>query len=191
MATLTHPLQQWPRSHRGRVLAILAVVTVLPIALDALVHPLHDDKPGGASIVDFEKARTVDRADEILATWRSEGVLDDAKRIQLLDFIYPLIYAAALAMACLAAASAWARAGLRGIAGLAVVMAWVATAAAVFDYIENLGLDISLWNVPTSPWPQISFVAAELKFAAIYTTLAYVLLGLIASVVLGRRRAVA
>ena len=45
------------------------------------MHPLHEDEAGGESIVDFELAGSVDRADEILATWRAEGVIDDAKTI--------------------------------------------------------------------------------------------------------------
>jgi hypothetical protein len=66
-------------------------------------------------------------------------------------------------------------------------MAWVAFAAAGFDYIENLGLAVSLWGEPASPWPQLAFVAALLKFAAIYSALLYALSGLIA-VLLARGR---
>ena len=65
-------------------------------------------------------------------------------------------------------------------------MAWVAFAAAGFDYVENLGLGISLWGHPASPWPQVAFVAAVLKFAAIYSALLYALSGMIAAL-LGRR----
>ena len=57
--------------------------------------PLHEDEPGGASIVDFEFAGSVERANEILDTWSAEGVIDDAKAIQIFDLLYPLIYAAA------------------------------------------------------------------------------------------------
>jgi hypothetical protein len=59
-------------------------------------------------------------------------------------------------------------------------MAWVAFAAAVFDYVENLGLGISLWDEPASPWPQVALVAAVLKFAAIWLTLLYALTGALA-----------
>jgi hypothetical protein len=185
-ATLRHPLQRWPARRRGPLLACLAVAAVLPVVLGAIVHPLHEDRAGGESIVDFELAGSVDRANEILATWRAEGVLDDAKRIQVFDLIYPLIYAAALAGGCLAAAGAWARTGRARLAAAGIAMAWVASASAGFDYLENLGLGISLWDEPAAPWPQLAYAAAILKFAAIYSSLLYALSGVVAAV-LSRR----
>ncbi len=65
-------------------------------------------------------------------------------------------------------------------------MAWVAFAAASLDYIENLGLGVSLWDEPASPWPQIALVAALGKFACIWASLLYVLTG-IAAWALSRR----
>jgi hypothetical protein len=70
-------------------------------------------------------------------------------------------------------------------------MAWVATAAIGFDYVENLGLGISLWDEPASPWPQIAWVAAVLKFTGIYSSLLYALSGVIAALLARRRGAAA
>ena len=53
---MTHPLQRWPRSHRRPALIALTVAALLPTVLGAAVHPLHEDDPGGKSIVDFELA---------------------------------------------------------------------------------------------------------------------------------------
>jgi hypothetical protein len=184
-----HPLQRWPVRRRRFLLACVAIAALLPIALGSVVHPLHEDEPGGESIVDFELAGSVDRADEILAKWRAEGVVDDAKRIQVFDLIYPLIYAAALAGGCLAATGAWGRAGRKRLAIAGIAMAWVATAAAGFDYVENLGLGVSLWDEPATPWPQLAYVAAVLKFAAIYSSLAYALSGGIGALLARRRSA--
>jgi hypothetical protein len=60
-------------------------------------------------------------------------------------------------------------------------MAWVALAAAGFDYVENVGLAVSLWDEPVSPWPQVAAVAASLKFAGIAAALLYALSGPIAA----------
>ena len=152
------------------------------------MKPLHEDKPGGESIIDFELAGSVERTEEILATWRAEGVLDDAKAIQIFDLVYPLVYAAALAGGCIAAAGAWQRARRRRLGAAGIAMAWVAFVAAGFDYVENLGLGISLWGDPASPWPQVAFVAAVLKFAGIYSTLLYALSGMIAALLARRRQ---
>jgi hypothetical protein len=45
--------------------------------------------------------------------------------------------------------------------------------------VENIGLAVSLWGDPASPWPQISLVAAVIKFATSYAALAYALTGII------------
>jgi hypothetical protein len=177
---LTHPFERWPRRHRRRALVAVALLALLPVVGSAVAHPLHEDEPGGRSIIDFELAGSVSEANEILATWRAEDVIDNAKRIQIFDLVYPLIYASAIAGACVAAAGAWRRAGRASLGTLGIAMAWVAFAAAGFDYIENLGLGISLWDEPASPWPQISYVAAVLKFTASTSALVYALSGLVA-----------
>ena len=187
---MSHPFQTWPARGRRPALICITILAALPVVLGQFVHPLHEDEKGGESIVDFELAGSVDRAQEILATWRAEGVIDDAKTIQIFDLIYPLIYASAFAGLCLAAAGAWSRAGWARLAAAGVVMAWVAFAAAGFDYVENLGLGISLWDEPAEPWPQVSLVAAVLKFTAIYASLLYALSGLAAALIARRRATV-
>lgn len=162
-------------------------MAMLPLVLGTVVHPLHEDKPGGKDMIAFEVAGSVGSAEEILDTWQREGVIGEAKAIQVFDLIYPFIYAGALAGGCIAAAGAWRRLGRERLAVAGIAMAWVATAAAAFDYVENLGLDISLWGHPASPWPEISCVAALLKFAAIGISLAYGLSGIVAMAI-GRTR---
>ena len=177
---MAHPLQRWPRHHRRPALVWLVVAALLPAILGVAVKPLHEDRPGGESIIAFELAGSVERVEEILATWRAEGVLDDAKAIQTFDLLYPLIYGAALAGGCIAAAGAWRHAGRPGLAAAGTSAAWVAFAAAGFDYVENLGLGVSLWNEAASPWPQLALAAAVLKFAAIGLALLYALSGIAA-----------
>jgi hypothetical protein len=184
---LRHPLQRWPRRRRGLALACVAAVAILPIPAGAIAKPLHEDEPGGESIIDFELAGSVERTNEILETWRAEGVIDEAKTIQIVDLAYPLIYAAALAGGCLAAAGAWGRAGWPRAGSLGIAMAWVALIAAGFDYLENLGLGISLWDAPAAPWPQVALIAAVGKFAGIFASLLYAVSGVAASI-LGTRR---
>jgi hypothetical protein len=159
----------------------VAVLALLPFILGFFVKPLHEDEPDGESIIEFELAGSVDSANEILDKWRAEGVLDEAKAIQIFDLVYPLIYGAALAGGCLVASGAWRRAGRDRMAEAGIAVAWLALAAVGFDYIENLGLGISLWDEPVSPWPQVALAAAVLKFTAIGITLLYGLSGLIAT----------
>ena len=71
MAALTHPLQRWPHDRRRLALLCVVVATLIPLALGAVVKPLHEDEPHGESIVAFELAGSVGRAEEILTTWRA------------------------------------------------------------------------------------------------------------------------
>jgi hypothetical protein len=185
---LTHPFERRPHSRRRLALVVVICAAVLPLVLSAATTPLAENEPGGRTIVDFELAGSVEEADEILATWRADGVIDDAKAIQLFDLIYPLIYASALAGACIGAAGAWRRAQAPGLAAAGIAAAWVAFAAAVFDYIENVGLAVSLWGHPASPWPELARVAAVLKFAATLIALAYALTGIVAASAMTIRR---
>lgn len=165
-----HPFTTWPRRHRTAALIALSVPSALFILLIGVLQPLGDE-----DIVAFELARTVGRAEEILAAWRAEDVAGVAKAMQLADLVYPFVYGFAIAGGCVGAAAAWARAGRPGLAATANVLAWVATAAILFDYVENLGLAVSLWGEPASPWPQVAFVFAVLKFLAIAAGLVGVL----------------
>lgn len=165
-----HPFTTWPHRHRSAWLIGLSVPSALFILWAMLAQPLGDE-----DIVAFEFARTVERTEEILAAWRAEDVIGVAKAIQLADIVYPFVYAFAIAGGCVGAAAAWARAGNDRMAEIANTLAWVATSAIVFDYVENLGLAVSLWGEPAAPWPQLAFVAAVLKFAAIAAGLAGVL----------------
>jgi hypothetical protein len=174
---LTHPFQRWPKHRRRLALVLVTIAALLPAVLGAVVKPLEEDEPGGRSIVDFEFAGSEEEADHILDVWRAEDVIDNAQAIQLFDLVYPMIYAAALAGLCLAAAGAWSRAGRPRLAALGIAMAWVAFAAAAFDYVENLGIAVSLWDEPTDPWPQLAFAAAVLKFGASAAALLYAISG--------------
>ena len=175
----SHPLERWPHRRRRLALICVTVTALVPTVGGAIVKPLHEDVTG-ESIIDFELAGSVERADEILAAWRAEDVIDDAKAIQVFDLVYPLIYSFAVAGLCVAAAGAWRQRGRDGWARVGIALAWVAFAAAAFDYVENLGLMISLWDEPMSPWPEISKAAAIVKFACLYAALAYALTGAVA-----------
>ena len=168
----------------------MSCAAILPLVSSSITTPLAENEPGGRSIIDLELAGSVDETEEILATWEQAGVIDDAKAIMLFDLIYPLIYCSALAGVCVAAAGAWSRAGKPGLARIGIAMAWAAFAAAAFDYVENVGLAVSLWGDPASPWPQMALVAAVLKFLTSGFALLYGLTGAIGWL-MGRSRTVA
>lgn len=165
-----HPFTTWPRRHRAAWLIALSVPSALFILYAMLFKPLGDE-----DIVAFELAGSVGRVNEILATWRAEDVIGVAKAMQLADIVYPFVYGFAIAGGCVGASAAWQQAGNARMAEATNTLAWVATTAIAFDYLENLGLAVSLWGEPAAPWPQVSLVAGSLKFVAILAGLAGVL----------------
>jgi hypothetical protein len=181
-----HPLEGWAKRHRALALTLAIALLVVPSALALAIDPLHEGTTAGG-IVDLELAGSVERTEDIVDSWRAEGVLDEAAFLHGLDFLYPLLYAGALAAGCLAAAAIWARRGRSGLASWGTAMAWVATASAAFDYVENIALATALLGEPTAPWPQIAFGAAALKFACIAAALVYVLAGIVGAIT-GRGR---
>ena len=174
---MTHPLERWPPTRRRRALVtVIAAAVLLQVVLTLLDGPLRASEHGGT--IPLEVAGSPGRADEIVSSWEADGVLDNGAFITGLDFLYAPLYAAAYAGGCIALAAAWRRRGRERLAVLGIAAAWAATAAAGFDYVENVGLTVTLLDQPASPWPQISLVAAVAKFAGIGAAALYLLTGL-------------
>jgi hypothetical protein len=174
---MTHPLEHWPPNERRRALvAVIAAAVILQVVLTLLDGPLRASDHGGT--IPLEVAGSPGRADEIVSSWEADGVIGNGAFITGLDFLYAPLYAAAYAGACVALAAAWRRRGRERLAILGIAAAWAATAAAGFDYVENVGLTVTLLDEPASPWPQISLIAAIAKFAGIAAAALYLLTGL-------------
>lgn len=154
---------------------MIAAALTLFIVLTVLDAPLRATDEGGT--VPLEVAGSTERAKEIKEAWRAEGLLDDGAFIDGLDFLYAPLYAAALAGACVAAAGTFRRLGREGLARAGIVIAWLATAAAVFDWIENIALAAVLLDEPASPWPAVALAASIPKFAGTTVALLYGLAG--------------
>jgi hypothetical protein len=156
--------------------AVVAAAVVLQVVLTLLDGPLRASDHGGT--IPLEVAGSPDRASEIVGSWEADGVLEDGAFITGLDFLYAPLYAAAYAGGCVALAVAFRRRGRERLAALGIAAAWAATAAAGFDYVENVGLTVTLLDEPASPWPQISLAAAVAKFVGIAVAVLYLLTGL-------------
>jgi hypothetical protein len=174
---MTHPLEHWPPGGRRRALVtVIAAAVVLQVVLTLLDGPLRASEHGGT--IPLEVAGSPGRADEIVSAWDADGVLGNGAFITGLDFLYAPLYAAAYAGGCVALAAALRSRGRERLAVLGIAAAWAATAAAGFDYLENVGLTVTLLDEPATPWPQISLVAAIVKFAGIAAAALYLLTGL-------------
>jgi hypothetical protein len=173
---MTHPFEIWPSSGRRPLLVALIVGAIaMFVVLSALDRPLRDSDEGG--IVDLEKAGSVADASRMKDAWRADGVLENAAFGLGLDYLFAPLYAAALAGACAAAAGAFRRRGRAGLARAGSVVAWMATAAALFDWIENAALAVILLDDVRDPWPGVALAAAIPKFAAVAAAQLYSAVG--------------
>lgn len=178
----SHPFERWPEEPRTRRIAGTAVNLAslgLLATLAVLDGPLQDASGAATGTIDFEFAGTVDRAAEILSAWEAAGEIGRAGLTLGIDFLFPILYAAAIAAGCIAAAGSLRRRGRQRLASLGPLMAWTAFAAAGFDYVENIALAAILLASPdpSTPWPQLAFGAAAAKFALLVPAVIYALAG--------------
>jgi hypothetical protein len=146
----------------------------MQVVLALLDGPLRES---GDGTVAFEVAGSAGRAGEIVNHWRAEDLLVNAAFIDGLDFLFALLYTAAIAGGCVAAAGVWRNRGGARLAAAGIGIAWAASAAAAFDWAENVALAVILLDGPTSPWPALALGAAIPKFAGAWAGLLYALSG--------------
>jgi hypothetical protein len=155
--------------------ALIAAAIAMLVLLWLLDAPLRASDEGGT--VPLEVAGSTDRANQIKEAWRADGVLENGAFIDGLDFLFAPLYSAALAGGCVAAAGAFRRLGRERVAATGIAIAWLATAVAAFDWVENIALATILLDEPASPWPAVALGAAIPKFAGTWAALLYALAG--------------
>jgi hypothetical protein len=185
---VAHPFEHWPRTRRRQTLcALIAAAIAMLFLLWLLDAPLRASDEGGT--VPLEVAGSMDRATDIKEAWRADGVLENGAFIDGLDFLFAPLYAAALAGGCVAAASVFRRLGNERVAAAGIAIAWLASAVAVFDWVENIALAAILLDEPASPWSAVALGAAIPKFAGTWVALLYALGGVGVSLAARGRRA--
>jgi len=133
-------------------------------------------------IISFELAGSVTRAEEIISSWDHNTQLRAAFSLGL-DFLFMPAYAAAISLACLWAADMLGRAGWP-LAALGPVLAWGQWLAAFLDLVENIGLTAIILGTPVSPWPELAFWCAAIKFILVFAGIVYAFMGLVVVVML-------
>jgi hypothetical protein len=167
-----NPVQNIDPKIRKRTLIVLLLSVVVIFAIfRGLDVPLQTEAaPSG--IVSFELAGTPAKAGQILASWDTHANLFAAFGLGF-DFLFMLVYATTISLACLMAS------GRHGgwLSRLGAWLGWGAFLAAGLDAVEN----ISLWNQlignTTSTWPVVAAVCATIKFTFILLGIVYALTG--------------
>ena len=180
---MKHPFELLsPSAFRWLYWTLLAVTAGLAALLGSLgqVYSAKETADGRSfDVIDFELAHTPAAAREMMETWGEEGVRA-ARRQTVLDYPFLLCYSCLIALGIIAVLHN----ARGGVAALGRGLAWCQWIAALLDAVENAGLLIILSGRPETPWPQIAFYCAGLKFALITVGVLYILIAL----PLGRRK---
>src|SRR5512136_1503012 len=145
MTPLTHPLAAIPSDKRTRVFVPLLVATLIITFLFRFIGPAQP------TIVDFELAGSVDKADQIMGAWNATDRIRAGFSLGF-DYLYMPVYSTTIALACVMAAGVLKRKAWHSIG---LLLAWGLWIAAVSDASENVALFTELLGNNVSPWPQI------------------------------------
>jgi len=187
---MLHPLEFVSNVYRKRLFFTFLFLTLSLFAVfRVLDQPLRTPAaPNG--IVSFELAGSPLQAQVITDEWKRSSLLLSAVAGQTnpdivnipyavaafglgIDYLFMPVYAFALAFGTLLAANrhgGW----LKSLGAVAGYGAFVAT---VFDAVENYALFQILLNRIVSPYPEIAFYCASLKFGLLSFGLLYALVG--------------
>lgn len=120
---------------------------------------------------DLQDAREVEKAKEILRTWKWTGGTAEIKRAMQLDLAFPLFYATLLALlawqASLSRPTPW-------MARLGRVIAFFALFGGLADMAENLTM-LSMLDDPEASRFRIMLVFTHVKLAGILAAVLYLL----------------
>ena len=169
MTQLLHPLAAIPSDKRARVFVPLLIATLVITFLFRFIGPAQP------TIVDFELAGSVPKAQAIIDAWNENDRIRAGFSLGF-DYLYMPVYSTTIALACVMAAGvlkrqAWHTVGL--------LLAWGLWIAAVSDATENLALFTELLGNNVAPWPQVAQICATIKFGLILLGLLYVVVGVV------------
>jgi hypothetical protein len=183
---MIQPFERIKPERRVKYFIPLLLTTLLLMAvMNWIGGPLNTtEAPYG--IVSFEFAGTMQKAQAMMASWGSAGVVR-AAFIQGLDFLFPLVYSSAIGLGCIMAGVV-----LQGrkwpLAGLGGALAWGLWLAAGFDYVENIALTALLFEAGGTGWAMLSTVCAVVKFGLIFVGMVYALYGLMIRLAISKTR---
>jgi hypothetical protein len=160
----------WP-ARFGRLRQLFWFFFLLTIAYMIWVRnylaPLTSDE-----IVQFEIAKTADKATAIINDWKNTGKYDQGVKSTSLAYAFMLLYTIAIALGCrFISACTGNEILIKGGRGFA----WLIVLATICDLVENISLSqtirgpVSQWNVT------VAYNMARVKFSIVIVCLLFIL----------------
>lgn len=125
-------------------------------------------------IVSLELAHSPAVAERVIASWTAEQQAQALAGTKW-DFLWLLSYSTSISLACVWAADILHRSPF--LSRIGMFLAWLLWLAALLDAVENVALLQMLNGAVQTPWPQISYWCALVKFDIVVLGLVYVLTG--------------
>ena len=171
------PLKDITSSGKTIWFCLLALTLLLLVLLNLIGAPLiNPTAPYG--IISYELAGSVQKSQAILNSWETNAQLHAALSLGV-DYLFMVLYALTISLACLWAARVILRKGWP-FARLGAWLAYGVCLAAVLDAVENIALVQQLFGKVVPPWPEIARWCALIKFGLIFIGLVFAFLGVIA-----------
>ncbi|MBI3960937.1 MAG: hypothetical protein HY328_19165 [Chloroflexi bacterium] len=121
-------------------------------------------------IVSLELARFSEVAERVIGSWTAEQQAQASAGVWW-DFVWLICYSTAISLACVWAADVWQRSDF--LVKIGYALAWLLWLAALLDAVENVALLQMLGGATQTPWPQISYWCALVKFDIVILGLTY------------------
>jgi len=180
---MKHPLEFVRHEIRKRFFFTFLFLTLILFGVFRVLDQPLRTPAAPAGIVSFELARTPEQASNIMISWskvkyqQSDNFTVKAYPFAVfglgLDYLFMPVYALALAFGTLLAAEkheGWFK-------SLGAVAGYGAFVAAAFDAVENYELFQVLLGKVFSPYPEIAFYCASVKFGLLIFGFVYAIVG--------------
>ena len=182
---LRHPFEWLSESGQKRAFVAWVVLTLVVMAsLQVLGGPLTtEDAPMG--ILSFEFAGEISKAQSMVESWGQQGQVYAGLNLGL-DYLFLVAYASAIGLGCVLISRRWVR-QVAFVAWLGIGLGWGQWLAALLDGVENYALIRVLLGSASEAWPVLARWCAVPKFLLVGAGLVYIFLGIVLSMVVGRR----
>ena len=161
---------------RGLIVGGLLVASFVFLLL--MRGPVDEMSDRGVGVIEFEVARTAEKASEYYALLGDDGRQEARKQLYL-DFPYLVLYGLFYAAACLVVAARAEERGMPRLARWGWPFALAGLIAAACDAVENVALLRVLDGHTDQPWPGIAFTFASAKFLLIAGAVLYAVVGFV------------
>ncbi|MFP3646552.1 hypothetical protein [Paraburkholderia sp. SIMBA_054] len=155
-------------------IVLLVSTTALTVYLSCAQSRLQSVLKYG--VVELETPTTEAHATTLVSSLKSQGLVEEARRQTLIDYVYLLLYPLALSLTCALLA--------RGLDGknhlIGTAISWGVLLACPFDACENWAMLKMLAGTTSAPWPMLATICASAKFTLTAGGIFFVIYGGIA-----------